>query len=65
MQQTNTYVEVEYGNINKAIKQYKESTIKYGIKDRLMEKKYYQKPSEIKRLQKQNAIFNNGRRTKK
>ena len=53
----NTFIEVKDGNIQKAIKQYKESTLKYGIRERLMEKKYYIKPSETKRVAKQKAIY--------
>ena len=54
---TNTFIEVKDGNIQKALKQYKEATAKYGIKERLMEKKYYTKPSELKRVAKQKAIY--------
>ena len=62
MEQTNTFIEVKDGNIQKALKQYKEATTKYGIKERLNEKKYYTKPSEVKRVQKQEAIYKNKKR---
>lgn len=57
MRQINTLIEVKDGNIGRALKQYKERTSKYGIKERLVEKRYFSKPSEIKRLAKQNAIY--------
>lgn len=60
----NTVIEVKDGNINKALKEYKNKTSIYGIKERLMEKKYYIKPSETKRLQKDEAIRRNKRRNK-
>ena len=59
----NTIIEVD-GNINKALKEYKSKTIAYGIKERLMEKKYFIKPSETKRLQRDEAIRKNKRRKK-
>ena len=55
----NTVIEVKDGNIQKALKQYKERTLSYGIKEKLNEKKYFTKPSEVKRLQKQKAVYKN------
>lgn len=56
----NTLVEVLNGNINGAIKIWKQKTERYKIKERLTEKKEFQKPSEKKRLQKEEAIRKNG-----
>lgn len=55
----NTIIEVKDGNINKALKEYKSSTEKYKIKEILTEKKSFIKPSEKKRLQKEEAIRKN------
>jgi len=55
----NTVIEVRNGNIGKALKEYKEKTLSYGIKERLTEKKEFIKPSEIKRIGKQKAIYKN------
>lgn len=52
----NTVIEVKGGDINKALKVFKQKTESYGIKERLVEKKEFKKPSEIKRLQKEEAI---------
>ena len=54
----NTFIEVKDGNIGKALKEYKSKTLSYGIKERLTKKKYFIKPSELKRLEKQKAVFN-------
>ena len=54
----NTFIEVKDGNIGKALKEYKSKTLAYGIKERLTKKKYFIKPSELKRLEKQKAVFN-------
>lgn len=62
---SNTVVEVQNGNIQKALKEYKDKTIKYGIKERLLEKKVFVKPSELKRLQKQKAVYKNKKRNEK
>ena len=58
MRIANTIIEVIGGNIGKALKEYKSKTLAYGIKERLTKKKYFTKPSELKRLKKQKAIFN-------
>ena len=58
MRKENTVIEVKDGNIGKALKEYKSKTLAYGIKERLTKKKYFIKPSELKRLQKQKAVFN-------
>lgn len=55
----NTVIEVKDGNINKALKEFKQKTEKYGIKERLTEKKEFHKPSEINRLKKEEAIRKN------
>ena len=60
----NTFIEVKDGNINKALKQYKEKTLKYGIRERLVEKRYFTKPSEIKRLEKAEAIYKQSHKNK-
>ena len=57
MEQTNTFVEIKYGNISKGIKQWKSSVERYRVKDKLVEKRYFTKPSEKKRLEKQAAIY--------
>ena len=55
----NTVVEVRNGNVAGAIKIWKQKTEGYKIKERLLEKKEFQKPSEKKRLQKEQAIRKN------
>lgn len=60
----NTLIEVKGGNINKAVKDWKASVEKYGIKEILQDKKQYTKPSERKRLQKEEAIRKNKKRKK-
>jgi len=54
----NTVIEVN-GNINKALKEYKSSTERYKIKERLTEKKAFIKPSEKKRIQREETIRKN------
>jgi len=58
----NTIVEVKNGNVAGAIKIWKQKTEGYKIKERLLEKKEFQKPSEKKRLQKEEAIRKQKRR---
>lgn len=55
----NTEVEVLNGNINGAIKIWKAKTERYGIKERLTQKKEFIKPSVKKRLQREEAIRKN------
>lgn len=55
----NTIVEVQNGNVAGAIKIWKQKTERYGIKERLTQKKEFIKPSERKRLQREEAIRKN------
>lgn len=50
-------IKVEKGNIEKALRQYKRKTIKTKQMKKLRENQDYTKPSALKRLKMQKAIY--------
>jgi len=58
-------VEVRGGNLEKAMRVLKKKVMKEGIVKELRARQYYQKPSEIKREKKKEAIKNWKKKQKK